>query len=150
MLRATLFEQRLAELNGQKGEQKEAPGGASRERNRGSAELAIEVMDDALEVGLVEDFFVLGDTQQQGTATKVVDLAGDTLGVVVDSGDETVAEERVAEANDAQMMLDVSGGLFQVEGGEVIADGDALVKRLVGGEAELVDQVGLTEQDEGE
>jgi hypothetical protein len=47
-------------------------------------------------------------------------------------------------------MLDVTGGLFQVEGFEVIADGDALMEGLVGGEAEFVSQVRLAKQNEGE
>ena len=110
-----------------------------------STELAIEVMDDAFEVGFIQDLLVFGDAQQQGIATEVVNLAGDALGVLVDGGDETVAEEGVTEANDAQMMLDVGSGLFQIKGCEVIADGDALVKGLIGGKAELVSQVRLTE-----
>ena len=48
------------------------------------------------------------------------------------------------------MVLDVACGLFEVEGFEVEADGDALVEGLVGSEAELVGQVGLTEEDEGD
>jgi hypothetical protein len=43
------------------------------------------------------------------------------------------------------MMLDVGGGLLEVEGRELVADGDALVEGLVGGEAELVGQVRLTD-----
>ena len=48
------------------------------------------------------------------------------------------------------MVLDVPGGLFEVERTEVVADSNALVKRFVGGKAEPVGQVGLTEKDEGE
>jgi hypothetical protein len=48
------------------------------------------------------------------------------------------------------MMLDVPSGLLQIEGRELVTDGDALVESLVGGEAELVGQVRLTEQDEGD
>jgi hypothetical protein len=35
-------------------------------------------------------------------------------------------------------VLDVTGGLFQVERFEVVAEGDALVERSVRGEAELM------------
>jgi hypothetical protein len=48
------------------------------------------------------------------------------------------------------VVLDVSGGLFQVEGSEVVADGDALVEGFVGRKAEFVSQVGLAEEDEGQ
>ena len=117
---------------------------------RGSADLAFEIEDDALEVVLVEDLLVLGSAEEEGTATEVVDLASDALGVVVDAGEEAVAEELALAAGDAEMVLDVAGGLLQVEGFEVEADGDALVEGLVGSEAELVGQVGLAEEDEGD
>jgi hypothetical protein len=43
------------------------------------------------------------------------------------------------------MMLDVPSSFLQIEGREPVADGDALVEGLAGGEAEFVRQVGLTE-----
>ena len=76
-----------------------------------------------------------------------VDLAGDALGVVVDAAEETVAKELALVASDAQVMLDVPGGLFEVKGSEAVADGDALVEGFVGSKAEFVGQVGLTEKD---
>jgi hypothetical protein len=81
---------------------------------------------------------------------KAVDLASHALGVVVDPGDKALAEERVLKPSDEEVMLDVARGLLQVEGFEVEADGNALVESLVGSEAELVGQVGLAEQDEGD
>ena len=48
------------------------------------------------------------------------------------------------------MVLDVTGGLFEVKGAEMVTNSDALVESLVGGEAQLVGQVGLTEEDERE
>jgi hypothetical protein len=47
-------------------------------------------------------------------------------------------------------MFDVPSSLLQVEGRDLVADSDALVEGLVGSEAELVGQVRLTEQDEGD
>jgi len=58
--------------------------------------------------------------------------------VVVDAAEETVAKELALVASDAQVVLDVPGGLFEVEGSELVADGDALVEGFVGSEAELV------------
>jgi hypothetical protein len=70
--------------------------------------------------------------------------------VVVDAAEEAVAEELALVARDAHVVLDVPGGLFEVKGSEVVADGDALVEGFVGSKAKLVGQVGLTEKDEGD
>ena len=70
--------------------------------------------------------------------------------MIVDAAHETVAEKRALKARHVQVMLDVPSGFLQVERRNLIADGDALVERLVGGEAELMGQLGLTEQDEGD
>jgi len=107
-------------------------------------------VDDPFKVGFIEDLFAFGHAEQEGVAAEVVDLAGDALGVVIDGGDETVAEELVGGAGDAEMMFDVSEGLLEVKGAEVVADGDALVEGLVRGEAEELGQVRLAEQNQGE
>ena len=70
------------------------------------------------------------------------------LDVVVDAAEETVAKELALIARDAQVVLDVPGGLFEVKGSEVETDGNALVESLIRSETELVSEVGLTEQDQ--
>jgi hypothetical protein len=110
----------------------------------------VKIEKHTFEVGLVEDLFVLGGTEEEGTAADVVDLASNSLGVVVDAADEAVAEDLGLGIGDAEVMLDVSGGLFEVEGAQVVADGDALAEGFEGGETELVGEVGLAEEDEGE
>ena len=70
--------------------------------------------------------------------------------MIVDTAHETIAEKRALKAHHAQVMLDVASGFLQIEWRDLVANGDALVERLVGGEAELVGQGGLTEQDEGD
>jgi hypothetical protein len=55
--------------------------------------LTIEVKDDPFGVSRVEGLLVLGGAEEEGTAARVVGFAGYALGVVVDGGDETVAEE---------------------------------------------------------
>ena len=67
----------------------------------GSSDATFEVEEDPLEVGLIEDLFLLGGAEEERVATEIVDLAGDALGVVVDCADETVAEELVLETSDA-------------------------------------------------
>jgi hypothetical protein len=47
-------------------------------------------------------------------------------------------------------MFDISGGLFKVERGERVADGEALIEGLVGGEAEFSGEVRLADEDESE
>jgi len=147
---ATLVECRLARLDGLNGKRKEALAGLWTEWGKPSIDLSFKVTDDALEIGLVEDWFALGGTEKESVAAKVVDLASDTLGVIVDEGQEAIGENGVPPTGDAEMMLDVGGSLLEVEGFEVVADGDALVEGLEGGKAKLVGQVRLAEKDEGE
>ena len=112
--------------------------------------MAVKVKQNTLEVGFIEDSFVFSGPQKQGSATDVVDLASDAFSVVKEGGDKTVTEELTFKSGDAEVVFDVSGGFLEVEGGEMIADGDALMKGVVGGEAEFVSQVRLTEQDQGQ
>ena len=60
--------------------------------------------------------------------------------MVVDGGEEAITEELAWVPGDAQVMFDVACGLFEVQGFEVEADGDALVEGLEGCEAELVSE----------
>jgi hypothetical protein len=112
--------------------------------------LSFQVEEDPLEVGLVEELFAFGGPKEKGVATEIVDLASDPFGMVVQARDEGIREKGLLVAGQTEVMFDVSGGFLQVEGGQVIADGDALVKGLVGGKAEPLGQVGLTEEDEGQ
>ena len=121
-----------------------------RREEKTSPGLPLEIENDPFEIGLVEDLFVLGSAQEESAAANIVDLAGHSLGVIVDATDETVAKDLVLAASDAEMVFDVTGGLFEVEGVEMVTDGDALVESLIGSEAQLVGQVRLAEQDEGE
>jgi hypothetical protein len=112
--------------------------------------VTLQVEEDALEVLLIKDLLLLGGAEEERSATEVVDLAGDALGVIVDEGEEAVGEDGSLAADDAEVMLDVGSGFLEVEGFEVVADGDTLVEGLEGGEAEFVGEVRLAEEDEGE
>ena len=136
-------------MNGWEEAEKEAPKGL-REMIGPSADVPIKIKKNTVEVRLVEDLFVLGGAEEEGTAADVVDLGSNSLGVVVDAADEAVAEDLGLGIGDAEVMLDVSGGLFEVEGTQMVADGDALVEGFEGGETEFVGEVGLAEEDEGE
>jgi hypothetical protein len=130
---------------------KKRPWGASGTGcEQGSSELTLHIENNAFESGLVEDLFLLRDTQEQGAAAEVVDLAGHTLGVIIDSAEETLAEKRPLVTSDAQVVLDIPSSLFQVERSEVVADGDTLVESFVGRKAEFVSEVRLSEEDEGQ
>ena len=109
-----------------------------------SSKLTILIIDDPFEVSFIEDFFVLGDAEQESAATDIVDLAGDPLGVVVKAGDKTLAEDLILRAGHTEMMFDVGDGLLKVKGAEVVTDGDPLMEGLVGSEAKELGQVGLT------
>ena len=68
----------------------------------------------------------------------------------MDEGEEAIGEDGVLAAGNAEVVFDVGGSFLEVEGFEVVADGDTLMEGFVGSEAELVSQVGLTEQDESQ
>ena len=65
---------------------------------------------------------MLGSAQEEGAAANIVDLAGHSLGVIVDATDETVAEDLVLAASDAEVVLDVTGGLLEVERVEMVTE----------------------------
>jgi hypothetical protein len=130
-----------------------------------STNLAFEVTDDALEVGLVENGFLLSSAEEESRATEVVDLARNALGVIVDEGKETIGEDGVAATRllgplrgrftnsttgDTEMVLDIGGRFLEVERFEMVANSNALVEGFEGRETELMSQVGLAEKDEGE
>ena len=90
--------------------------------------MPLEIATDPFEIGLVEDLLVLRGAQEESAATNIVDLAGHSLGVIVDATDEAVTKDLDLAASDAEMVLDVTSGLFEVKGAEMVTDGDALVK----------------------
>jgi hypothetical protein len=110
--------------------------------------LTFEVEDDALEVRFIEDLLALGGAEEERATAEVVDLASDTLGMIVDASEESVTEESALATSDAQVVFGIACGFLQVKGLEVETDGDALVEGFVGSETELVGQVRLTEEDE--
>jgi hypothetical protein len=122
-------------------------------------ELDIEIADDALEVGLIEDLFAFGDTEEESTAAEIVDPASDALylsyrtsafGVIVDATDKTIAKDLSLGTGDPEMVFDVASSFFEIEGREVETNGDALVEGLEGGETKLVGKIRLAEQNEGD
>jgi len=112
--------------------------------------LTFEVENDALEVRFVEDLLALGRAEEECAATEVVDLASDSLGVIVNASQESITEDSALASSNAQVVFGIACGFFQVKGFEVEADGDALVESFVGCEAELVGQVRLAKEDEGD
>ena len=76
--------------------------------------MTVKVKENTLKVGFIEDLFVFGDAQEQGSATDVVDLASDPFRMVKEGGDETVTEELIFKSGDAEVVFDVSGGFLEV------------------------------------
>ena len=92
-------------------------------------ELDIEIADDALEIGFIEDLFALSDTEEESAAAEIVDPASDAFGVIVDAADKAIAKDLSLGTGDPEMMFDVTSGLFEIKGREVETDSDALVER---------------------
>ncbi len=87
-------------------DRKRGPGGPLDREGRGLADLAFEVEDNALEIGFVQDVLALGGSENECTATEVVDPASDALGLVVDASQKAIAEDLVLRCGDAEMMFD--------------------------------------------
>ncbi len=94
--------------------------------------MTIEVKEDALEVGFVEDLLVFTGAEKESSPANIVNETRHTLGVVMKVGHKRVCEKLVVVAGQAEMMFDVSGSFLKVKWGEGVADGDALVESVVG------------------
>ena len=86
----------------------EAPKGLSKECEDSLADPSFEIQKDTFEVGLVKDLFLLSSAQQESTAANVIDLAGDTFGVIVNSAHKAVAEEWDLAVSDAEVVFDIA------------------------------------------
>ena len=117
---------------------------------KGSADLTFEIKDDAFEIRFIEDLLTLGGAEEESATTKVVDLASHTLGVVVNASQETITKDLALASGDAEVVFGVACGFLEVKGFEVEADGNALAEGFVRSETELMSQVGLAEEDEGD
>ena len=111
---------------------------------------SVELDDRSFGVGLIEDGFAVIHADQETIEADAVDLSGDPVTELVGGGDERIGERAAFHADDAQMMLDIGGRLFQCKRLEVAADVDALVEGFKALELEQIAQVGLAEEDEGE
>jgi hypothetical protein len=111
--------------------------------------MAVDVGDGFADGAFVEDALLVNHAGQEGGGAKEVNLAGDALGVIEDAAQRVVAEELAAlKAGDPDVVLDISNGVLQVEGLEMVADGQALVEGLVAGQAQGVAQDGLADQEQ--
>ena len=52
--------------------------------------LAIDVTNDALEVGFIEDLFALSSAKKESVAAEIVDSASDSFGVLEDTADKAI------------------------------------------------------------
>ncbi len=104
--------------------------------------MPIEVKENALEVGFVKDLLVFSSAEKKSGAANIVNETRNALGVVVKGSNKGVGEKLPrpigrAKGSDPEMVFDVRGGFFEVEGGQRVTDGDALIESLVGGEPKL-------------
>ena len=87
-----------------------------------SIELTIEIKKDTLEVGFVEGLFVFSSAEKESSAANVVNETRNALGVVVKGGNKGVGKKLWCpigrtEGSDPELVFDVRGGFFEVEGG---------------------------------
>ena len=99
---------------------------------------------------MVKDLFLFNGAEKERGAADIVDQARRPFGVMMQVGHEIIGEELALRAGDAEVMFDISGGFFKVKRRQSIAQGEALIERLVGGKAQFGIQIGLSDKDEGE
>jgi hypothetical protein len=74
--------------------------------------LTFEIEDDPLEVRFVKDLFAFGSAEEECAATEVVDLASDSLGVIVNASQESVAEDSALASSNAQVVFGIACGRY--------------------------------------
>ncbi len=131
LLRARLFGNKKDRGDGNERAKKEARRGLFC-FERGSIKLTIEVKEDTLEVGFVEDLLVFSGPEEESSPANIVNETRNALGVKMEVGHKRVCEKLVVVVGQAEMMFDISGRFLKVERGKGVANGDALVESLVG------------------
>lgn len=112
--------------------------------------VAVDVGDGFADGAFVNDALLVKHAGQEGGGAEEVNLARDTFGVIEDATEGIVAEKLpTLKAGDLDVVLDVGNAVLQVEGLEMVTDGQALVESLVASQAEGVAQSGLADQEEG-
>src|SRR3990172_1797979 len=110
----------------------------------------MDLGDGLADGGLVDEVLVVDKAGQEGGGADLVDASGQAFGIVEEAGDGIVGEDGTGGvAGDADLVLDVGEGFGQVQGPEMVADGEALGERLVDGQAEGAAEVRVADQQDG-
>lgn len=91
MLRATFFDQPLAEIGDQGREEKKGPSGPLAER-RDRLAVAAQPKNGPFGIALVEELLALRITEEQAVEADAVELASHTVAELVSGGDKAVGE----------------------------------------------------------
>ena len=96
-----------------------------------------------------DDLAVVSGSDQQSSDAKAIDQARHTFGVFVDAHQGIIGEERGSLIlGELDVMANVGDGLSQIEGGQVVMGGQALVEGFVGSQAEGTAQFRLTDEEQ--
>lgn len=106
--------------------------------------MAVNIGNGLAHGGLVQDSLLIQHTGQEGGGADEVNLARDAFGIVKDAAEGVVGEEGALKAGGPDVVTDASEGVLQVQRLEMIANGQALIESLVGGQAKDVVPAGLT------
>ena len=113
--------------------------------------LALVDLGDGFEDGgVIEDLFLVDAASDQSGNAQAVDLAGEAASVLEDTFEGIVTERRTGDIpGDAQVVLNVLEGLFEVQGRELVRVGQALTEGFVDGQAQGMAEEGGTDEQEG-
>jgi len=94
-----------------------------------------------------DDLAFVGCGDEQGGGTQAVNQAGNAFSILVDASQGIVGEQGAALVlGKLDVVADISDGLSQVEGGEMVMGGDALVESFVRGEAQNTAKIRLADE----
>ena len=99
--------------------------------------VAVDVGNGFADGTFIKDALLVKHAGQESGGAEKVHLSGDAFGVIEDAAESVVAEKlSPLKAGGQDMVLDVSDAVLQVEGVEMVANGQALVESLVAGQPE--------------
>lgn len=97
----------------------------------------VEIGNGFADSAFLQDLLAIRHAHQEGGGTQAVHLSGDALGVIVDPRQGIIGKERSSfVAREGDLVTDIGHRLGQIERGEMVGGGEALVKGLIRSQAQ--------------
>ena len=108
----------------------------------------IDFGDGFTDSAVIQDLLLIDAARDQGGGAQAVDLARNAATVFEDAFEGIITERRTGgKPGDAQVVLDIIQGLFEIQGGELVRIGQALAEGLMDGQVQsLAEDEGSNKQ----